>query len=315
MMKTRIILLCLASAVPVYGQDPAVELRWKFEKEKPFYQETTTETKQSMKVMGTSLTNRQKQTFVFSWTPKEQDAKNNWMMKLRIEGVVLDFDIGGVKLDFDSSKDIAANNPLADFFKAMIGSEFLLTIDPAGNVLRIEGRDDFLKRLITANQQMEPILRQLISNESLMQMAGPFLHTIPNKAVKPGDTWSRECKLNMGSVGAYETTHTYTLAGKDAKDKQLNRITVATAVKYVPPKEGVTNPLPFKIKTGAIRSSEATGNILFHPEKGRLVSADHNLRLEGKLNVDVGGMMTEVDLSQLQTTRTTLSDENTFGRR
>lgn len=312
-MKIHWLLVLVALPSAALGQNSSAELRWKFEKDKTFYQETTTETKQTMKVMGSNLTNHQKQTLVFSWTPKEQDANKNWTVKLKIEGVTLDIDIGGMKVDFDSNKDIAANNPLADFFKAMIGSEFILTIDGDGNVKRVEGRDDFLKKLITANQQMEPLLRQLINNETLMQMAGPILGIVPNKPVKSGESWTRDTKLNMGAIGTYETTHTYTLAGKDTQNKQLDRITVATTVRYVPPKEK-NGPLPFKIKGGAIKTSEAGGSILFHPEKGRLVSSNLNMKLEGKLTVDVGGMTTEVDLAQTQTTRITLSDDNPMGR-
>src|SRR5436309_1374456 len=43
--------------------DDAVDLKWKFDKDKTFYQEMTTETKQTMKVMGMDITQNQKQTF------------------------------------------------------------------------------------------------------------------------------------------------------------------------------------------------------------------------------------------------------------
>src|SRR5882762_5059213 len=92
--------------------DDGKDLRWRFEKDKPFFEEITTQTNSTMKVMGTDLTHAMKLTFYWSWLPKEQDAKKNWLIRQRIEGVQMESDIGGFKLEFDSVKDIASINPL-----------------------------------------------------------------------------------------------------------------------------------------------------------------------------------------------------------
>ena len=52
----------------------------------------------------------------------------------------------------------------------------------------------------------------------------------------------------------------------------------------------------------ALKSKDATGTILFDKAKGRLDSSEMNLKLEGKLTIDIGGMPTEVELSQTQKT-------------
>ena len=56
------------------------ELKWKFEKDKSFYQTVSTTTKQKMKVMGVDVNQAQTQTFEFSWTPKELKDKQ-WTIK------------------------------------------------------------------------------------------------------------------------------------------------------------------------------------------------------------------------------------------
>src|SRR5438105_2462164 len=77
--------LFLALIVPAFAQEgKPVNLSWKFEKDKTFYQEMTTETKQTMKVMGTDVNQTQKQTFIYSWTPVEQDKDKNWVVKQKI---------------------------------------------------------------------------------------------------------------------------------------------------------------------------------------------------------------------------------------
>src|SRR5438105_4541287 len=110
----------LTLAAAASAQAP-VELRWKFEKDKPIYEETTTLTKSTMKLMGTDLTQSMKLTFFWSWTPKEQDAKKNWIIKQRVEAVQMESEVGGIKVEFDSVKDIASINPLSDFFRALVG--------------------------------------------------------------------------------------------------------------------------------------------------------------------------------------------------
>ncbi len=222
MLRSRCVvaLLTLSMGVPAFGQE--TEIKWKFEKGKTFYQEMTTESKQTMKVMGIDINQTQKQTFYFSWTPESQDEKDkNWRIKQKIEGVKMDLQISGTQIAYDSANDAtSANNPLADFFKALIGNEFILTVTPEMKVTNVEGKDAFLKKLTGTNPAMEPLLKQILSEEALRQMSDPAFSMVPDKAVKPGDTWKRTSKLNMGPIGTYESTYTYTFEGMDEKENE-----------------------------------------------------------------------------------------------
>jgi hypothetical protein len=301
------LVVLVGSAVPALGQE-TVDLKWKFEKDKPFYQTMTTETKQNMKVMGMDINQNQTQTFVFSWTPKEQDKDKNWIINQKIEGVRMEIEIGGNKISYDSmQKDPGAGNPLADFFKALIGSEFKLTISPQMKVIKIEGRDDFIKKLVAANQQMEPLLKQILSEEALKEMADPAFAAVPDHPVKKGESWTKESKLNMGPIGSYDMKYTYTSEGKDGK---LDKIKVTTDMKYIPPTAAAAGVLPFQIVSADLKSKEANGTVLFNNELGRVESNDINVKLDGKLTIAIGGMNTDVDLSQTQKTTVKTSSEN-----
>jgi RNA polymerase sigma factor (sigma-70 family) len=147
-----------------------VDLKRSFEKGTTFSQVMTTQTKQTMKVMGSEIVQNQEQTFYFSWTPVKQDG-DNWIVKQKIEGVKMTIDIGGNKVEYDSTKEQSGTNPLADFFKALVGAEFTLTIDKNMKVTKIEGREKFLEGLGKANPQMKPLLEQILSEEALKEMA------------------------------------------------------------------------------------------------------------------------------------------------
>jgi hypothetical protein len=294
---------------PAWSQD-SDNLKWKFEKGKTFYQEMTTDTKQEMDVMGMKINQTQKQTFYLSWTPVEQAADGNWTIKQKIEGVKMDIQIGGNSISYDSTKDAAAANPLADFFKALVGTEFKLTIDPQMKVTKIEGRDEFIKKLQQANPQMETLLKTILSDDALKQMSDPAFGVVPNKPVKKGETWEKKTTLNMGPIGKYDSTYKYTDEGRDEKDKNLVKIKVDTSLKYVPPDAGVSGGLPFRIVKANLDSKEATGTILFDTSKGRVSSSNLNLKLEGQLDIDISGMTSQVKLTQTQTTTVKTTDEN-----
>jgi hypothetical protein len=303
------VLLVALLTLSAYGQD-AVKLEWTFEKDKPFYQEMRTKTKQTMKIMAMdNITQNQDQTFIFSWTPKEQDKDKNWIIKQKIVGVKMDIDIGGNKINYDSTNPSAGtgNNPLADFFKALEGSEFTLTLSPEMKVVKIDGRDEFIQRLVKANPTMEPLLKSILGDEALKQMADPAFSSVPGKAVKKGDAWEKQAKLSMGPIGTYDTTYKYTYEGKEGK---LDKIKVDTNLSYKAPEASAAGQLPFKIKSADLKSKNATGTILFDNEKHHLDSSDMKLTLEGKLTIEIGGMTTEVELNQDQQTNVKTTETN-----
>ena len=292
-------------------QGGKAELKWKFEKGKAFYQKMTTTTEQTMKVMNNDVKQTQKQTFYFSWTPVEQKG-DAWTIKQKIEGVAMDIDIGGSKIQYDSTKETTATNPLGEFFKALVGAEFTITLDTKKmEVTKVEGRDKFLGDLVKANPQMKPLLDQILSEKALKEMAEPTFAVVPDHPVAKGDTWTRKSTLDMGPIGKYENVYTYTYEGKDEKDKKLDRIKVDTKLTYKEPGDvaGVGG-LPFKIKSADLKSTKASGEVLFDEAKGRVQSSKSEMELSGKLSIEIGGQTTTVDLSQTQKTDVETSDTN-----
>jgi hypothetical protein len=293
-------------AAPAAAGDK-VELKWKFEKDKPFYQEMTTKTQQDMKVMGMEVKQTQDQTFYFSWTFKEEDKDKNTVVTQKIEGVKLTINIAGNPITFDSANPTGANTALAEFFKALVGSEFKLTLDKDMKVVKVDGREDFLKKLTQANQQMEPLLKRILSEEALKQMADPTFGMVPPKAVAKGDTWTRESKLSLGPIGSYKGSYKYTYEGQDEKNKDLAKIKIETTLSYEPP-SGEPEGLPFRIKEAKLTSKNAKGTALFDIKKGRLEKSENALELEGTLDIEIGAMATKVELKQTQSTTVNTSD-------
>jgi hypothetical protein len=284
-------------------------LKWKLEKGKPFYQKMTTSTDQNMKILNSEPKQTQKQTFYFSWTPVEQKG-DDWIIKQKIEGVTMDIQIGGTTINYDSNNAAAsANNPLGEFFKALVGAEFTLTLDTKNQkVTKLEGRDEFIKKIGQANPNMQQLLSSILSEQALKEMAEPTFAAIPNKEVAKGDKWTKENTLDMGAIGKYTNTYTYTFDGTEGK---LDKIKVDTTLKYTPPDDKASGAgLPFKIKSADLKSTNGTGTVLFDPEKGRIEKSTFKLDLTGELNIEIGGQTTKVELKQTQETTIETSDTN-----
>jgi len=302
----------LALVVPALAQDKPVALKWKFDKDKTFYQEMRTETKQTMKVQGSDVVQTQDMTFYFSWTPKTLEG-DNWVIEQKILGVKMMINIGGTKVEYDSTKDTPAGNPLGDFFNKLKDSEFKITLNTKDNkVVKVEGRDAFVNKLIGANPQMEALLKKILTEDALKEMAEPTFAVVPNKEVKKGDTWERTSKIDMGPLGRYDNTYKYTYDGT-GPDK-LETIKVDTTTKYVPPPDTAmdqgTGALPFKIKSGDLKSTTSSGTIKFDNTKGRVESVDTKLEIKGELNIEISGQTTKVELTQNQTTTVKTQDNN-----
>jgi len=202
-------------ALPAWAQEKA-ELKWKFEKDKTIYQELTTDTTQDMKVMGMEVKQKQKQTFYFSWKPIEQKDKD-WIIEQTIEGVKMEIEIGGNKISYDSTAQAAGNNPLADFFKALVGSKFNLTVaydkDKGLAVTDVNQSDldNFVNKLANANDALKPLLKQILTKDAIMQMSNSTFAAFPSQEQfdKGKGKWTQTVDLKMGPIGSYKTDYTY----------------------------------------------------------------------------------------------------------
>jgi hypothetical protein len=296
-----------------------VSMKWKFTKGKTFYQKMVTKTIQNMKVMNNDVNQTQNQTFIFSWTPTAvDDAKGTATIEQKITGVIMDIEIGGSKIQYDSTKEAVANNPLGDFFKALVGSTFTITLDLKNNsVLDMKGREEFLKKLVAANPQMKPLLDTILSQDALKEMAEPVFNVVPTTDVTKGYKWTKTTKLDMGPIGKYENKYAYEYTGPEGEgDKKVQVIKVDTKLTYTAPGEVAgQGGLPFKIKSASLTSSNPVGLIKFNPAKGRVDSSMTKLELKGSLSIEIGGQATKVDLSQTQESTVESSDEDPIAKK
>jgi hypothetical protein len=290
------------------------ELAWKFTKDTPFYQEMTTTTIQNIKVQGLDVGQNQSQTFFFKFEPKKQEG-DKWIVTQTIEGVKMTIDIAGNPVSYDSTNEAAATGTqtaLSEFFKALKGSQFTLTIGKDMQVEKIEGREEFIKKLIQTNKQLDQLLNKILGEEAMKQMADPTFGVVPKEAKKVGESWERKVKLTLGPLGTYDNTYKYTYKSKTG---DVADIDVTATLTYTPPgADQAGDTLPFKIKEGSINQAKDDksnkGTIKFNTKTGRIESADISVKMTGSLKLDIGGSTTDVNLTQDQKTTLKTQDKS-----
>jgi hypothetical protein len=307
--STAALLVLATLGAPAPNLEPTL-LQWKFEKGKPFFQETTTQVDQTMTVMGQKIKQSQQQTFLFSWTPEKQEADGSWRIKQRIEAVKMEIDISGNRISYDSTANNNAGGPLVEFVQGLVGAEFTLVIGKDFRVRKVEGYRDFLNKL-PVNPQTGPLVQQIITEESLQKMAETAIGFCPGKAVAKGDSWVLKTRLSMGPIGSYATTYRYTYEGLVDK---LDQIKVDTEYKYEPPGPNAGGALPFQIVQGELKSTGSKGVMLFNRERGRLESAVCEVTFAGKLTIAIGGQNTDIELTQMQKTTVKTLDANPLNK-
>lgn len=287
-----------------------------FRTAEPFYQTLVTKTKQTMKVMDQSVTQEQDQTFYFKWTPKASKEGEPIVVDQEIIGVKMTINIGGNTIKYDSMDEAQPKNPMTEFFNAMVGSKFTLTIDPKKVTdskgdkvegITVEGVDAMVSKLTAVNKSMEPLLQQILSKDAVKQMAFPMFGFLPADGnVSKDSKWEKTTVLNLGPIGTYTTKNDYSVESNDGK---VVKMKVKMDLQYKAPTEEEikASKLPFKIEDAKLGSKDSSGTITFDSTKGLISSSESTINLEGELKVVVASSPTNVTLAQTQTTSMTTS--------
>jgi len=263
---------CLAVSAVFFSSPPAaaaeedcpVRFEWKaFDPAhtRTFYQILTTNTRQTMKVMGMNVEQIQNQIFYIQWIPQPQDDKGNWVVIQRIIGVKMDINIGSNMISYDSAIPAQPENPMTDFFKALLDLSLTFTVDKHLKVIKIDGNEKFSEELSKTNPQMESLLKSILSEDALKKMAEPTLFAFPPSSAK---SWKRESILDLGPIGSYKTNYLFTRAGKTRRGQE--KIDVKATMVYRKPTD--KGKLPFTIENGELIGKDGSGYALFNLRRG-----------------------------------------------
>jgi hypothetical protein len=279
------LVLALAPAQP----PAAVPLAWKLDKGDKFYVETNTKLDQTITLPGGQKQKQnQNQTTFHRYRVVEKTGE-----KLVLEQTIL-------------RSETAGNLAPDDAAKRLKGVTMTYTLDPSFRVTDVQGYDKFLDAASGDDATARKALAAMLPEEVLKTAVEDLFGSVPGKAVKAGESWTRKTRLPMGPIGDFQVKATYKYTGSADADE---KITLAADMTYSAPKGGGAG-LPFQITKGELKADQFTGTVHFDAKAGRVRTAEAATKVNGKLTFRAAGNDVEVEIKQDMTITSKVTDKN-----
>jgi len=205
--------VCVASAVLCGNAAAAVRLELKLNKGKTYYLRTVIDQKITQEMMG------QQQVILLSLGIVQKlevlgvDGQGNMQIRHTYVGTRYKMTNPMMTVDYDSAKQAAAPAG-AEGFAALIGQSYTITATPQGKVLDIAGMEDLAaavrKKLppgADPSQGTDP-LATFLDKDAMKEMTENAMAVYPDRAVEPGDSWTRTQLVRRGMAMTTESKST-----------------------------------------------------------------------------------------------------------
>jgi len=207
-------------------------------------------------------------------------------------------------LSYDSAAPEKATDPASraakDMFSSMLGESLTVVMTSAGEVQKVEGMSRIMEKALAtlpddpAASGMLNGLRSGFSDDSIKSTFSQVFSRLPERPVKPGDTWNSDFIANNPMLGAVTTSIVTTLkafAGTGAE--QVAQLGTKATMKADPKSPG-TNPMGLTVQ---IKDGFAEGDLSFGVAAGRLQKAV----VQSTLNMSMSGSGPDGSAMNMQT--------------
>ena len=173
------------------------------------------------------------------------------------------------------------SNAVTKMMHAMMGSEFVVTMNSEGEVREVKGMNGLLPRIIAASnntdevtkEQMVAGMKNFMSDEILKNMMEQSFKIFPGNKVKTGDSWRK--MMVIAKPMPMNIDSKFTLKDADGKLAKVNVASVIT------PGQGGMEMMGMKIETEM--SGTQSGSMDIDMETGMTISSDITQKVGGKM--------------------------------
>jgi hypothetical protein len=261
-MTGRYFLCTLAVCLFFAAIAPAqTSLVWKFEKGQVYEAERSATHKQTVTLNGKQFKQQRGSTWHVRLVVKDKQAENYVVLATLTK----------VEHQLTGGSDAEMIDPKLP--EKMQGSTFTLDVTPSGKIAKLQGYDEFLKRLAGEDTGRLKALRITFPESTLKETFADLFGPLPSKS----DNWKREYVEPIPHFGALRSTASYT--------QNRDKITYTIQTKYEAPAKD-DKMLLFRIVKGSIDSDQAKGSIVFDSAKGHLVEHERTMMLRGTLTIE-----------------------------
>jgi hypothetical protein len=286
--------MCLASDVSAQ-----VTLQRKFAEGTQFRAKEAQKVEQMLKLNGMAIPTKVDMNFVATTSYGKRDAEGNLPIATKFESVKADMSLPGRSIKFDSADpdaDAKASDPVTkqaiDQFRGLVGLVITHKID----------RDN--KKVVSVERSKTDAQ---VDPENLKEQFQQSLDLIPSKPLKPGDTWERTFKQDLGQGQLFTFERKFEYVGEVAEfdtvpgSRKLDKITATdSSVDYsMSPNAG----MGLTVKKSDLKIASSKHTYLFDREAGRLVDTQSDVHVIGGLTLSINNMDLDADLDLKMSSR------------
>lgn len=244
---------------------PAQPLVWKFEKGQIFHAERTASQTQTVELKGKTF----KQQHASTWHVR-LDVKDKLGDDFRIQATL-------TKVEHESSGGADTDKIDPKLHEKMQGAVFTLDVSRGGKLVKLQGYDEFLKRLGDGKADRLKALRVTLPEAAVKEALADLFGPLPAKDI----VWKRDYVEPIPHFGSLRSTAHYEHTGRK---KGLDMIYYRIDTKYDPPAKD--DRALFRITKGSIDTDKAQGTIAFDNAAGHLFEHHRTMTLRGKLTIE-----------------------------
>jgi hypothetical protein len=193
-----------------------VEFAFKWEPGETRYSRMVQETEQDQRTPMMNMTTKMKQTMLMAETCLKVDEEGNMTVRLEYLSIQVrqENSMTGVS-EWDSTRPDEGDQDLRRTLRAMVDGSFTITYAPSGEILEVNGFDEMLEKILRdldpeMRAQLEPMFRQMLSDDGMKMALGDTNAFFPEKAVGVGESWESQTRSGIATM-MFEANNKYTL--------------------------------------------------------------------------------------------------------
>jgi len=231
----------------------------------------TSDVKQNISIMGMANTQNMLMEYSYEVTGAEG---NNKKIQIAYDRIKMDMSRMGQKMVYDS-KDPNSDRSIFGAMDSLIGKPFVITIDPSGKVLNLEGWN-------TGGS------RTLLDENAIKQMMETNFNIYPDNPVAVGDHWEKHITTNVQMM-TMSVKARYTL---EAINDGIALLKMEGDISMDQPTDSTkTNEAAMNMKISGTQS----GTLHVELKTGRITTADIQQNIKGGMNM--GGQEMPMEMS------------------
>lgn len=241
-----------------------VEMKMKWEVGKRYEQRMEMTQASAVTIPGSPQAVQQetKQTQDYAVTVQKERDGGGRELEMEVLGMKLTTKAAGnTVLAFDSTKSDDAGNPAAPMLRKMVGMRLKLLTDGSGKIESVEGLQEAMDRITSGASAMEKgMIQGMMSEDNIKEMYSAALG-LPDKTVKPGDSWPLKIEVALGPLGTLVMNSQYTFKGWDQHNDHKCALLEFTGTLSAADTGAAANPM-------SIEGGKTSGKIWFDPALG-----------------------------------------------